>query len=135
LREDECSPDRRSDAHSGVVRAGIWWILGLAASVYATWIAILEPFIGLPIAVAVLCALLLRTRSWAMGGAMLLATGLWFSYFHLASIQRCAQLNSATGSCTVVDASGTAYPAMAFVVCGVILSLYGLGKRSARGGE
>ena len=36
---------------------------------------------------------------------------------------------------TIVDSSGSAAAAMAFVFCGAVLSIYGLGKRSVRGGE
>jgi len=88
-----------------------------------------------PIAVAVALALVFASRQPAMGGGLLLALGLWMTYEHFSMIQRCAEANSPTGSCTVIDASGTALPALTFTLAGVATSLYGLGKRSARGGE
>jgi hypothetical protein len=85
---------------------------------------------------AVLAAILvLRGPRAAFGGASLLATGLWFTYWHFQSIDRCAAQNSATGSCHVIDASGTAIPALTFVVVGAALSIYALlGNRSPRAG-
>jgi hypothetical protein len=53
-------------------------------------------------------------------------------------IDRCAAMNSASGSCTVIDANGTLIPALTFVFAGAALSVYALGvlgKRSLRGGE
>ena len=52
-------------------------------------------------------------------------------------IDRCAAMNSAGGSCTVIDANGTLIPALTFVFVGAALSVYALffGKRSLRGGE
>ena len=113
----------------------IWWLLGLALGFVGTWVAILAPTIGLPIYAVSTLALLVRTRSWEMGGAVLLATGLWFTYVHFSMIAACAARNSSSGSCTVIDESGTAVPAAAFVFAGAVLSVYALGKRSVRGGE
>ena len=57
------------------------------------------------------------------------------TFTHFSMLQRCAEMNSASGSCTVVDASGTALPALVFVATGAALSVYALGNRSVRGGE
>ena len=88
-----------------------------------------------PIAVAIALLVAFASRQPSMGGGLLLTLGLWMTYGHFSMLQRCADMNSATGSCTVVDASGTALPAIVFVLAGAILSIYALGKRSVRGGE
>ena len=109
-------------------------LLGLAV-VGSTSIGAVN-MLAFPVALAIALLLVFASRQPAMGGGLLVTLGLWMTYIHFSMIQRCAEMNSASGSCTVVDASGTAYPAIAFSVCGVLLSLYGLrGKRSVRGGE
>ena len=84
------------------------------------------------VALVVALVLAFMSRQPAMGGGLVLAIGLWMTYGHFEMIRRCVDNST---SCTVVDAGGTAYPAIAFVIAGVVLSLYGLGKRSVRGGE
>ena len=46
-------------------------------------------------------------------------------------------MNTASGSCKVVDPIGSLVPALTFVLVGAVLSIYALffGKRSLRGGE
>ena len=85
------------------------------------------------IALVVALVLAFASRQPAMGGGLVLAIGLWMVYGHFEMIRRCVVENST--SCTVVDSGGTAYPAIAFVIAGVVLSVYALGKRSVRGGE
>jgi len=111
------------------------WIFGAlmgALVVTSASIGVLGMFTLL---VALVIALLLAfgSRQPAMGGGLVLAIGLWMTYGHFEMIHRCVVDNST--SCTVVDAGGTAYPAIAFVIAGVVLSVYALGKRSVRGGE
>lgn len=114
------------------------WILGLVAGAlivattsmgFAASSLLFVPFLATALTIA------LGTGQLAMGGGLLLALGVWMTNVHFSMIQRCAAMNGPTGSCTVVDGGGTAYPAIAFVIGGALLSLYGLGKRSVRGGE
>jgi hypothetical protein len=110
------------------------WLVGSAIGVVGTWLALLLPY-GLLIYAVLATVLVLRGPRAAFGGALLLATGLWFTYIHFWMLERCARANSASGSCQVIDANGTAIPAITFVLVGAVLSVYALvGKRSARGG-
>lgn len=104
------------------------WLLGLAAGFVGTWISILATVYGVPIYALVAAGLLLRGPRAAFGGGMLFMTGLWFAYFHASMLARCAAANTASGSCTVIDASGTLIPALAFVLAGAGLSVYALGN-------
>jgi len=106
----------------------------MAIGVIGTWFVLLVPY-GLLIYAVLATVLVLRGPRAAFGGALLLATGLWFTYWHFEMLDRCARQNSASGSCLVVDANGTAIPALTFVLVGAALSVYSfVGKRSARGG-
>ena len=114
------------------------WLLGLTAGFIGTWIAALAPIVGVPILGLVALGLVLRGPRAAIAGGMLLATGLWFSYFHYSMIARCAEMNTSSGSCQIIDANGTLVPALTFLMAGALLSVYALGvlgKRSVRGGE
>ena len=128
---------RRSTGTLSALHPTRAWLLGLAAGFIGTWIAILEPLIGVPIYALVAIGLLLRGPRAAFGGAMLFMTGLWFAYFHYSMIQRCESANTSSGSCTVIDANGTLIPALTFLLAGTALSVYALvlGNRSVRGGE
>ena len=116
------------------MRPALEWLIGvvLALAVIATAFfpfVFVYAFVG---ALAIALVITLGAHRFSAGGGVLLPVGLWMTWIHFDAIQRCAE---AQGSCTVVDASGTAAPAIAFVFAGAVLSLYGLGKRSARGGE
>jgi hypothetical protein len=96
------------------------------------------PLLGVLIYAVLAAGLVLRARAKAaIGGGLLLSTGLWFAYLHHSMIDRCAATNSANGSCTIIDANGTLIPALTFVFAGAALSVYALffGNRSLRGGE
>ena len=82
--------------------------------------------------------LVLRARARAaIGGGLLLTTGLWFTYLDQSMKAQCEAMNTARGSCTVVDPIGSLVPALTFLLTGAALSIYALvlGKRSLRGGE
>ncbi|TMB78988.1 MAG: hypothetical protein E6J52_03510 [Chloroflexi bacterium] len=112
------------------------WILGMAIGIVGTWLVLFVPIYALPVYIVLAAVLVLRGPRAAFGGAILLATGLWLTYVHFSMLARCAAANSATGSCQVVDANGTAVPALTFVLVGAALSIYALlGKRSSRAGE
>jgi len=112
------------------------WVLGMAIGAVGTWLVLFVPIYALPAYIVLAVVLVLRGPRAAFGGAILLATGLWFTYVHFSMLARCAAANSATGSCQVVDANGTAVPALTFVLVGAALSIYALlGKRSPRAGE
>jgi len=95
------------------------------------------PLFGVLIYAVLAAGLVLSARAkGAIGGGLLLTTGLSFAYVHQSMIEQCAAMNSANGSCTVIDANGTLIPALTFVFAGAALSVYAfLGKRSVRGGE
>jgi hypothetical protein len=106
------------------------WLVGLLAGLVGMLVATLAPTVGVPLLALVALGLVLRGPRAAIGGGMLLAIGLWFSYLHFSMIARCEAMNTASGSCTVVDANGA--PALAFVAAGAALSVYALGNaRSA----
>jgi hypothetical protein len=108
------------------------WLVGLLAGLVGMLVAALAPTVGVPVLALIALVLVLRGPRAAIGGGMLLATGLWFSYFHFSMIARCEAMNTASGSCTVVDANGTLLPALTFVAAGAALSVYALGNaRSA----
>jgi len=110
------------------------WIFGIVIGALGTSLFLLLPY-GFLIYGVLAAVLVLRGPRAAFGGALLLATGLWFTYWHFEMIDRCAAANSATGTCRVIDASGTAIPALTFVIVGAALSIYALlGKRSPRAG-
>jgi hypothetical protein len=112
--------------------------LGVLCGLLGVFVMLDVPLLGVLIYAVLAAALLLRARAKAaIGGGLLLSTGLWFAYEHQSMIDRCAAMNSASGSCTVIDANGTLIPALTFVFAGAALSVYALafGKRSLRGGE
>ncbi len=112
------------------------WVLGMAIGAVGTWFFLWFLPYGLLIYAMLAAVLVLRGPRAAFSGALLLATGLWFTYWHFKMLADCAARNSATGSCQVVDANGTAVPALTFVLVGAALSIYALlGKRSPRAGE
>jgi hypothetical protein len=75
---------------------------------------------------ALAAVLVLKGPRAAFAGALLLSTGLWFTYWHFEMLAQCAAMN---GSCTVVNANGTAIPALTFVLVGAGLSAYALWRR------
>ena len=111
------------------------WALGVLCGLIGTLLALYVPLLGVLIYAALAAGLVLLARAKAaIGGGLLLTTGLCFAYVHQSMIERCA---AAGGSCTVIDANGTLIPALTFVFAGAALSVYALffGKRSLRGGE
>ena len=116
----------------------IWaWALGLAAGLIGTWIAALVPVVGVPILALVALALVLREPRAAIGGGMLLATGLWFAYFQYNQIANCDAINATGGVCQMGDTSANTTIVFMFIAAGAAFSIYALflGKRSLRGGE
>jgi hypothetical protein len=111
------------------------WLLGLAAGFIGTWVAALEPILGVPIYALVAVALVLVGPALAFGSAMLLMTGLWFAYFQADQIANCARFNTGSGFCEMGDMTTNVGILLAFVFAGAALSVYALGKRSLRGGE
>ena len=114
------------------------WALGVLCGLIGAFLMFYVQLFGVLIYAALAAGLVLRTRAKAaIGGGLLLTTGLLFAYLHQSMIDRCAAMNSASGSCTVIDANGTLIPALTFVFAGAALSVYALflGKRSLRGGE
>ena len=114
------------------------WTLGVLSGLVGVFLMFYVLFFGVLIFAVLAAGLVLRTRARAaIGGGLLLTTGLFFAYEHQSMIDRCAAMNSASGSCTVIDSSGTLIPALTFVFVGAALSVYALflGKRSLRGGE
>ena len=102
------------------------WLLGLAAGSIGTWLLLRFWAYGAAIYALLAAVLVLRGPRAAFGGALLLSTGLWFTYGHFEMLARCAAANTASGSCTVIDAGGTAIPALTFVLVGAGLSAYAL---------
>ena len=114
------------------------WVLGLVWGVVGTLAALYVPLYGVLMYAVLAAALVLRARARAaVGGGLLLATGVWFAYLDQSMTAQCEAMNTANGSCTVVDANGQLIPALTFVLVGAALSVYALvfGKRSVRGGE
>jgi hypothetical protein len=111
------------------------WLVGLTVGIVATWLTLLLMPYGLLVSVLVAVALILVGPRAALGGGMLLATGLWFVYIDRSMKATCEAMNTAQGFCEVIDPTTTLILALSFVVAGVFLSLYALGKRSVRGGE
>jgi hypothetical protein len=111
------------------------WIIGLAVGALGTWLTLLLLPFGLLVYVLVAVALVLVGPRAALGGGMLLATGLWFVYIDRSMKATCEAMNTAQGFCEVIDPTTTLILALSFVVAGVFLSLYAFGKRSVRGGE
>lgn len=111
------------------------WAFGVLCGLVGTLLTLYVQLFGVLIYAALSAGLVLRAREKAaIGGGLLLTTGLCFAYLHQSMIDRCAAMN---GSCTVIDANGTLIPALTFVFVGAALSVYALvlGKRSLRGGE
>jgi hypothetical protein len=118
------------------------WFLGVLWGVVGTFETLLVPLVGVLVYGVLAAALILRARARAaIGGGMLLTTGVWFAYLDQSMKARCEAMNSANGSCTVLDPIGSMLPALTFVLVGAALSVYGFGvlgvfgKRSLRGGE
>ena len=114
------------------------WVLGLLWGVVGTFVALFVPLFGVLIYAVLAGMLVLRARARAaIGGGLLLTTGLWFTYLDQSMRARCEAMNTASGSCTVVDPVGSLVPAVTFLLVGAALSVYALffGKRSLRGGE
>ena len=114
------------------------WIVGLLAGFVGTSVALVVPLIGVLIYAVLAAGLVLRSRARAaVGGGLLLMTGLWFTYLDQSMKARCEAMNTASGSCTVIDPIGSLIPALTFALAGTALSVYALflGKRSLRGGE
>ena len=114
------------------------WAFGVLSGLVGTLLTLYVQLFGVLIYAVLAAGLVLRAREKAaIGGGLLLTTGLCFAYLHQSMIDRCAAMNSAGGSCTVIDANGTLIPALTFVFVGAALSVYALffGKRSLRGGE
>ena len=114
------------------------WIVGVLAGFVGTLVALVVPLIGVLIYAVLAAGLVLRSRARAaIGGGLLLTTGVWFTYLDQSMKARCAAMNTASGSCTVVDPNGSLVAPLTFVLTGAALSAYALvlGKRSLRGGE
>ena len=113
------------------------WALGVLCGLVGMSLMFYVPLFGVLIYAVLAAGLVLSARAkGAIGGGLLLTTGLSFAYVHQSMIEQCAAMNSANGSCTVIDANGTLIPALTFVFAGAALSVYAfLGKRSVRGGE
>jgi hypothetical protein len=128
---------RRSTRTPSALHPTWAWILGLAAGFIGTWIAALVPIVGVPILALVALALVLRGPKAAVGGAMLLATGLWFAFFEYQQLANCDAINATNGVCQMGDTTSNTAIVFAFVFAGAALSVYALflGKRSLRGGE
>jgi hypothetical protein len=128
----------RSQAPLAALHPTATWALGVLCALVGTFLAPYVPLFGVLIYAVLAAGLVLRARARAaIGGGLLLTTGLCFAYVHQSMIDRCAAMNTASGSCTVVDPNGTLIPALTFVFVGAVLSVYALffGKRSLRGGE
>ena len=111
------------------------WLAGLAVGAVATWLTLLLLPYGLLLYVLVAVALILVGPRVALGGGMLLATGLWFVYLDRSMTAACEAMNTRGGFCEVIDPMPSQLMALGFVVAGVLFSVYALGKRSVRGGE
>jgi len=115
------------------------WAFGVLCGLVGAFLTFYVQLFGVLIYGLLAAGLVLGARAKAaIGGGLLLTTGLCFAYWHQSMIDQCAAMNSAGGSCTIIDASGTLIPALMFVFAGAALSVYGLGvfgKRSLRGGE
>ncbi len=114
------------------------WIVGVLAGVVGTFVALFIPLIGVLIYAVLAAGLVLRSRARAaIGGGLLLTTGVWFTYLDQSMKAQCQAMNTGSGSCTVIDANGTLVAPLTFVLTGAALSAYALffGKRSLRGGE
>ena len=108
------------------------WILGLLAGLIGTWVAALVPIVGVPVLALVALALILRGPRAAIGGGMLLATGLWFAYFQYQQIANCDTFNATGGFCQMGDTSVNTAIVLVFSAAGAALSVYALGNaRSA----
>jgi hypothetical protein len=119
------------------VRPAAAWVFGalMGLAVIATLYVGRGFMLTFPVAVALALVFVFASRQPAMGGGLLLALGVWMTYGHFSMLQRCAAMNSATGSCTVVDASGTAVPAIAFALAGALVSLYCVAKAKQQDGQ
>jgi len=112
------------------------WVLGMAIGAVGTWFFLWFLPYGLLIYAMLAAVLVLRGPRAAFSGALLLATGLWFTYWHfkmLAGLRRAEQRDRLVsgGRC-----ERNAVPALTFVLVGAALSIYALlGKRSPRAGE
>lgn len=109
------------------------WIVGVLAGLVGTFVALFAPVIGVLIYALLAAGLVLRSRARAaIGGGLLLTTGLWFTYLDQSMKARCEAMNTTSGSCTVVDPIGSLIPALTFLLVGAALSVYALGNaRSA----
>jgi hypothetical protein len=68
-----------------------------------TWFVLFVPLYGLPLFAILATALVLRGPRAAFGGAILLMTGLWFTYLDLSMKARCAEMNHDGGFCQVMN--------------------------------
>jgi len=128
----------RSHAPLADLHPGAAWVLGVLWGIVGTFVALLVPLLGVLIYAVLAAVLVLRARARAaIGGGLLLTTGLWFTYLDQSMKAQCEAMNTARGSCTVVDPIGSLVPALTFLLTGAALSIYALvlGKRSLRGGE
>ena len=111
------------------------WLVGFVVGVVATWLTLLLMPYGLLVYVLVAVALILVGPRAALGGGMLLATGLWFVYLDRSMTAQCEAWNTRGGFCEVINPMPSQLMALGFVVAGALFSIYALGKRSVRGGE
>jgi hypothetical protein len=116
-------------------RPPVAWVIGLAVGALGTWLTLLLMPFGLLVYVLVAVALVLVGHRAALGGGMLLASGLWFVYLDRSMTATCEAMNSRGGFCEVIDPMPSQLMALGFAVAGGLLSIYALGKRSVRGGE
>jgi len=108
------------------------WVLGLLTAFVGAWVAALVPIVGTPVSGLVALALVLRGPRAAVGGGMLLMTGLWFAYFQYQQLANCDAFNAHGGICQMGDTSGNTAIVLVFVSVGAALSVYALGNaRSA----
>jgi hypothetical protein len=108
------------------------WVLGLLTGFVGTWVAVLVPFIGVPIYALVALALVLRGPRAAVAGGMLLMTGVWFAYLQYQQLVNCEAFNARGGICQMGDTRGNTTIVFVFVAAGAALSIYAPGNaRSA----
>ncbi len=119
-------------AHVRRARPLTAWLIGLAVGALATWLTLLLMPFGLLVYVLVALALILVGDRAALGGGMLLATGLWFVYIDRSMKATCEAMNTAQGFCEVIDPTTTLVLALSFVVAGAVLSLYCVAKAKAK---
>jgi hypothetical protein len=111
------------------------WLVGLAVGVVATWLTLLLMPFGLLLSVLVAVALILVGPRAALGGGMLLATGVWFVYIDRSMKATCDAMNTAQGFCEVIDPTTTLVLALSFVVAGALLSVYCVAKAKQQDGQ